>query len=296
MEPWGHEQTRPLTGTPDRAGADRTATRRRIPASGPRHFAVRDRADLLGVAQWAPTVPAREGADVSDTLRWWQQLFAGLEGVAYGAFHHRPAQRGTRPALLMIDIVESFVGPREASLEEAIQAWPTACGPFAREALPHVADLLAIARAARLPVVHTAPSGPRARWLGPTVKGELDGDFVTGRPGAIDFVPEAAPAEDELVIHKPRASAFFNTPVATYLHSLGIDSVIVGGATTSGCVRASVVDAFSHGFDVFVVEEAVFDRSRLSAAVSLYEMNAKYADVLALAEVESWVSGLSAVS
>jgi maleamate amidohydrolase len=230
---------------------------------------------------------------VTSTPRWWEELFAGLDGVAYRSFHHRQ-QQGTRPALLVIDVVESFVGPREASLEEAIEAWPTACGPFAQEALPRIAGLLSAARAAGIPVVHTAPAGPRARWLGPTVKGELEDDFVTGRPGAIDFAPEVAPAENELVVNKPRASAFFDTSVATYLHAQGIDSLIVAGATTSGCVRASVVDAFSHGFDVFLVEEAVFDRSRLSAAVSLYEMDAKYADVVTLTDVEAWLLELSA--
>lgn len=213
--------------------------------------------------------------------RWWQEPFAGEAGVAYASFAHRQ-EPGERPAVMVIDVVRSFVGSPGLDLAAAIEEWPTACGPAAQAALPAIAALLGAARAAGVPIVHLRPAGPAARLLGPTVKNELVGEFVNGRPGAVDFVPEAAPRDGELVVAKPRASAFFNTAVATYLHALGVDDLIIAGTTTSGCVRASVVDAFSHGFRPYVVEQAVFDRSRLSAAVSLYEMDAKYADVVQL--------------
>ncbi|MFC4055456.1 isochorismatase family protein [Actinomadura syzygii] len=216
--------------------------------------------------------------------RWWQEAFAGEAGAAYASFAHRQ-DPGHRPAVLVIDVVRSFVGSPGLDLDAAIAEWPTACGPAAHRALPAIAAVLAAARAAGVPVAHLRPSGPAARHLGPTVKNELVGEFVNGRPGAVDFVTESAPREDELVIAKPRASAFFDTPLATCLRALGVDDLIVMGTTTSGCVRASVVDAFSHGFRPFVVEQAVFDRSRLSAAVSLYEMDAKYADVVQLDDV-----------
>ncbi|WP_213453530.1 cysteine hydrolase family protein [Rhizomonospora bruguierae] len=227
--------------------------------------------------------------------RWWQEIFAGEAGTAYSSFSHRLA-RGERPALLVIDVVTAFVGAPDRDLKSSIAEWPTACGPAAYEALPAVAALLGAAREGGVPIVHLRPSGPAARLLGPTVKGELVGDFVTGRPGAVDFAPEATPADGELVVAKPRASAFFDTPVTTYLRSRGIDSVVVAGATTSGCVRASVVDAFSHGFAPFVVEQAVFDRSHLSAAVSLYEMDAKYADVIQLDNAVHWLASYGATS
>lgn len=213
--------------------------------------------------------------------RWWQEVFAGEAGTAYASFAHRQ-EPGQRPAVLVIDVVRSFVGSPGLDLDAAIAEWPTACGPAGFAALPAIARLLDTARSAGVPVVHLRPAGPAARFLGPTVKNELVGEFVNGRPGAVDFLPESTPRDDELVVAKPRASAFFDTPVATYLRSLGVDEVVVAGTTTSGCVRASIVDAFSHGFRTFVVEEAVFDRSRLSAAVSLFEMDAKYADVVLL--------------
>jgi maleamate amidohydrolase len=220
--------------------------------------------------------------------RWWEEVFEGTEGRAYSPFRRRQ-QRGRRPALVVIDVVTSFIGSPGLDLEEALAEWPSACGPAAHEALPAIAELLTAARAGGVPVVHFCPSGPAGRLLGPTVKGELDGEYLNGRPGAVDFAGEAEPQEGELVVAKPRASAFFDTPAATYLRSLGIDSLLVAGCTTSGCVRASVVDAFSHGFGTFVVEQAVFDRSRLSAAVSLYEMDAKYADVVQLEDAVGWL-------
>lgn len=223
-------------------------------------------------------------------LRWWERVFEGDDALAYRSFRRRQ-QRGRRPALLLVDVVTCFVGPPDVDLSTAVGRWPGACGPAAHAALPAIERLLAAARRGGAPVVHLRPLGADARLLGPTVKGELDGEFAGGRPGAVDFLPAVAPADGELVVAKPRASAFFHTPVETYLRWLPVDSVVVAGCTTSGCVRATVVDAFSHGFATFVVEQAVFDRSRLSAAVSLYEMDAKYADVVQLDDATGWMEG-----
>lgn len=228
--------------------------------------------------------------------RWWEARFRGEDAVAYGSMHRSQA-RGGRPAVVMVDVVRSFVGEPGRSLEEAIAEWPPACGPAAFESLPHIARLLDAARGARggegVPIVHLRPAVETAPFFGDTVKGELV-ELVNARPGAVEFVPESAPAPGELVLPKPKASGFFDTPLGSYLRRIGVDTVIVGGATTSGCVRATVVDAFSWGFATFVVEEATFDRSALSAAVSLYEMNAKYADVVTCDDAVKWLGDLPA--
>lgn len=228
--------------------------------------------------------------------RWWQARFRDEDALAYGSMHRTQA-RGVQPAVVCVDIVRSFVGEPGRSLPEAIAEWPPACGPAAFESLPHVARLLEAARVARdgagIPIVHLRPRAEDAAFFGDTVKGELV-DFVNARPGAIEFVPEAAPRAGELVVPKPKASGFFDTPLGTYLRRIGVDSLLIAGTTTSGCVRATVVDAFSWGFSTFVVEEATFDRSPLSAAVSLYEMNAKYADVIACNDAVEWLDGLPA--
>jgi nicotinamidase-related amidase len=205
----------------------------------------------------------------------------------------RRQDRDVRAALLVIDVVASFVGPPGATLEEAVAQWPTACGPAAHAALPHIAGLLAAARAAGAPIVHCRPAAETAPFTGDTVKGELGPDWVNGRPGAVAFHPAVAPRAGELVLPKPKASAFFDTPLATTLRRLRADAVVVAGCSTSGCVRASVVDAFSHGFATFVVEEAVFDRSQLSAAASLWDMDARYADVVGADEGAALPKGAS---
>jgi maleamate amidohydrolase len=232
---------------------------------------------------------------LNPTPRWWQERFRGEEEVGY-RWMHQTQTRGSRPALVLVDIVRSFVGEPGRSLEEAVAEWPPACGPAAFAALPYVAQLLTAARRARagagIPIVHLRPRAEDALFFGDTVKGELV-DFVNSRPGAVEFLPESQPQEGELVLPKPKASGFFDTPLGTYLRRIGADSVIIAGTTTSGCVRATVVDSFSWGFPTFIVEEATFDRSALSAAVSLYEMNAKYADVITSEDALGWLGSLS---
>ena len=101
-----------------------------------------------------------------------------------------------------------------------------------------------------------------------------------------DFKPEAG----DLIIYKERASGFFGTPLIAHLTRMGIGSLIVCGETTSGCVRASAVDAYSYGFHTAMVEECCFDRSLLSHKVNLFDLHHKYADVMHLDEVKKHLS------
>ena len=98
------------------------------------------------------------------------------------------------------------------------------------------------------------------------------------------FVEEVAPVPGDVLLPKKHPSAFFGTPLVSHLIDLGVDTLFVTGCTTSGCVRASVADAFAYNFSVVVPEECVYDRSPTSHAVNLWDMNAKYADVMPLAE------------
>ena len=93
-------------------------------------------------------------------------------------------------------------------------------------------------------------------------------------------VSELAPGPDEVVIRKIKPSAFFGTPLASYLNELKIDSLVITGCTTSGCVRATVVDAFSLNYRVVIPSDGVFDRFELSHQVSLFDLSLKYADVV----------------
>lgn len=197
---------------------------------------------------------------------------------------------GTRPALLMIDCYAKVFGDRPQPLAEAIDTWPATCGTHAWEALPSLEKLLAGARDAGVPVIHTTGDvRPGARLGAATQRLRVEGeDDVAG----YELMPSLAPARGELVVRKARASAFFGTPLSTWLRQLDADTLVVAGESTSGCVRASVVDAYSHGLKVAVVEEAVFDRSTLSHAVNLYDMHLKYAAVRHLDEVLGYFAGV----
>src|SRR6202008_4156079 len=95
-----------------------------------------------------------------------------------------------------------------------------------------------------------------------------------------EFVAEVAPREQDILLPKKHPSAFFGTPLASYLINAGADSIVVTGCTTSGCVRGTVVDGFAYNFRVLVPHDAVYDRSAVSHAVNLFDMSEKYADVM----------------
>ena len=100
-----------------------------------------------------------------------------------------------------------------------------------------------------------------------------------------EFFDDIAPASGDVILPKKHPSAFFGTPLTSHLIDLGVDTLIITGCTTSGCVRSSVTDAFALNFKVIVPEDCVYDRAPTSHAVNLWDMNGKYADVMTSAEV-----------
>jgi maleamate amidohydrolase len=108
---------------------------------------------------------------------------------------------------------------------------------------------------------------------------------VSVDPSDYAIRPEFKPQPGDVVITKQRASAFYGTPLPAHLTQLGIQTLIICGESTSGCVRASAVDAYSHGYHVVLVEECCFDRSLLSHKVNLFDLHHKYADVMHIDEV-----------
>ncbi|MDR5815088.1 isochorismatase family protein [Caballeronia sp. LZ033] len=213
------------------------------------------------------------------TLHPWDGVIPDADLAAFDAagFDGRSGT-GQRPALLVIDMQYRSFGETPRPLLDAIAEYPTSCGEYAWSCVPHMVRLLAAFRRNRFPVIfpHVAPKGVHdAGRFGDKVPGIMEID----RRG-YDFVEEVAPAAAELRIPKYHASAFFGTALTSYLIDQRIDTLFVTGGTTSGCVRASVVDASSLGFKVVVPHECVFDRSRISHAVNLFDMHKKYADVV----------------
>lgn len=198
---------------------------------------------------------------------------------------------GARPALLCIDLYTQVFGDGPEPLEAAIERFPASCGPAAWEAFQPISALLAAARSAGIPVAHTTGESRPMSQLGGATQRRRDRDDPT--VNGYEILEPFRPIAGEYLVAKTRASAFFGTPLNTWLRMRDIDSLIVLGESTSGCVRASVVDAFSHGFKVIVCEEAVFDRSPLSHQMSLFDMHHKYATVASLDRVLAYVGNRS---
>lgn len=188
---------------------------------------------------------------------------------------------GTKPALILIDFCQAYFEPGNVLHADV------------EDALASALRVRAAARAAGVPVILTnvvyhpqALDGGRffekAAPLKNFLKGSPMGAFATG----------LEPFEDELVVSKQYPSAFFGTSLASTLTAMGRDSVILTGLTTSGCVRATCVDAMSHGFRTAVVAEACGDRHAAPHEANLFDMNAKYADVVSEAEVVAFLKGL----
>jgi nicotinamidase-related amidase len=195
----------------------------------------------------------------------------------------RPGGLGKRPALLIIDVQYRTIGTCEAPFWEAIEEFKTSCGDAGWEAVRHIVPLLATFREKGLPVLypHVAPKEAFDQGRLAAKVPEL----MTIAAEAYRFVEDVAPLAGDILLPKKHPSAFFGTPLASYLIDLDCDSLIVTGCTTSGCVRASVVDAFAYNFRVTVPEECVYDRSPTAHAVNLFDMAYKYADVAPLADV-----------
>jgi len=189
---------------------------------------------------------------------------------------------GSRPGLLIVDVVRSFTGSKPQDVLEAIKEYNTSCGDSAWDTLPRMRKVLDAARQARIPVIFTKGDPDYKAFCGGSVKNE-DPERAR-RLHSTPIADEIAPLESEFVIRKTKASAFFQTPLAIYLVRQGIDSLIVMGTSTSGCVRATVVDGQSHGYPVFVVSDGCFDRSSFMHDVTLYDLSTKYATIVTVGE------------
>lgn len=185
---------------------------------------------------------------------------------------------GARPALLLIDFVNGFVDPAVFG------------GGNIGDAVARTKPVLAAARTAGLPIAHTrivyADDGSDA------------GVFTDKVPGLLALTEEAeigritddlAPVDGEMVVRKRQASAFFGTGFESWLARHRVDTLLVAGCTTSGCVRASVVDACSHNVRPLVLTDCVGDRALGPHEANLFDMGQKYADLLGSEEAMSWL-------
>lgn len=190
---------------------------------------------------------------------------------------------GARPALLVVDVVMAYLTPGAPLYD-----------PVFAVALTVIERLVAAARAARVPVIFTnvvyQPGGADGGLFYRKVPALQA--FQRGSPAGA-FPPSLQPRGDETVVSKQYASAFFGTSLAATLTAARIDTVIVTGFSTSGCIRATALDALQHGFVPFVVRDACADRHPAPHEANLTDLQAKYAEVVSEAEITASLTRFS---
>lgn len=212
----------------------------------------------------------------------WAEYLTDEERATVELLGRRPPDKivlDEGAALIVIDAVAGFTGTRPLPLQEAVQEFSTSCGERAWETLPTISRLVDTFRAAGLPVLWTRNSVALREHTGSTTTISVDDRVAL--EAATRFLPDLEPAADEFVLEKPRASAFFQTPMLLALKKHAVSRVVLVGGTTSGCVRASAVDASSYGFEPVVVSDGCFDRFGLSHTAALFDLQERYGDVVA---------------
>ena len=205
---------------------------------------------------------ADENASAAEREIYQRQGFGGSSGV------------GDRPALVIVDFVNGFADPAAFG------------GGNIRAAISQTRELLRFARSMKWPVAFTrvvfADDGSDGNVFSRKVPSLLS--LTEANPQSA-VVPELAPQEGEVVLKKRLPSAFAGTELAAWLTKRKVDTVVVTGATTSGCVRATVVDAMGSGFLVVVAKDCVGDRADGPHQASLFDMKQKYADLMSAQQI-----------
>ena len=197
------------------------------------------------------------------------------------AGYHAAQTRGTRPAVIFIDFAQAYFDPDA----------PLYGGEGCRIALENAARIAPVARQHGIPTVFTEvkyqPGGADGGAF--YAKVPALSCFDAGRETQ-KLAPPLEYASQDIVVTKQYPSAFFGTSLAATLHWLKVDTLLLAGVTTSGCVRATCIDAISHGFVTLVVEDAVGDRAEEPHRANLFDMSAKYADLLSTEDAIAYLT------
>lgn len=226
--------------------------------------------------------------------RVWDEFITERDKKIFGASGFaQPMGFGARPALVNIDFTYSFCGDKPEPVLESVKRWPLSSGEDAWRAVDALRALLFAARRKALPIFYTVPTfrydaWDAGSWLFKSDRAREDIRKPASERGGKkpdEIVAEIAPEARDIIVPKIKPSGFHGTALNSLLRLHAVDTVILTGGTTSGCLRASVVDAFSENYRVIVAEECCFDRSETSHAINLMDINAKYADVLSTSEI-----------
>lgn len=223
----------------------------------------------------------------------WSDLLIGddAEVIQRGGFG-KPRGLGSSPALLVVDAQPNYIGNNVPILDQ-LETFPTGVGERAWQALERTLPVIQAFREHALPVIFSKQVAKYLSFDGFAGKSTRDrSNYVAGHPYT-ELVHDVHLAPTDIVIEKSYASIFSGTPIVNYLNSLRVDTLIVCGGVTSGCVRGAVVDAASLNYKVGVLYECVFDRIELSHRVSLLDMWMKYADMLSISQATDYLNARS---
>ena len=210
-------------------------------------------------------------------MRVWEDALTENDKKVLAARPPRPLTGfGDRPALVVIDMNVGAVG-EDCPIDEQLDKYPGSCGNFAWASIPYQQRVLAAAREAGIPVVYSRHVFRAIHDL-PRAK-DPNFQYSELSPQS-EIQPEVGMEEGDLLIEKQRASVFFQTGLIYTLLTKKVDSLILIGNSTSGCVRATAIDGAGYAFKVSVIEECVFDRIEMSHKSSLFDMQFKYCDVI----------------
>jgi nicotinamidase-related amidase len=223
----------------------------------------------------------------------WKDVMSADDMKLYAPYA-RETFVGPSVAFLAIDLYNAVYRGGPGKPVDLDPQYPNSCGIFAHRAIEPTKKLFAAVRRAGIQVFYcTQETRPNNRPIGAVStrrKMALPSDAVEN----YGIYHEFAPHPEDVIITKQRASIFQGTPFLSHLNLLGIRSLIVCGESTSGCVRASTVDAYSNGFHVSLVEECTYDRSEHIHKVNLFDLHHKYVDVMHLDEIVAHLDQLAA--
>jgi nicotinamidase-related amidase len=221
----------------------------------------------------------------------WESLVGPKDQATYrAAGFGGVAGLGQRPALLVIDMQYRTMGTVRVSIDESMKEFPTSCGESAWAAADRVVELMAIFRRKKWPVLYPHVAPKNGNELG-RLAAKTPSMWQVGSKG-YEFFEGIAPQSTDILVPKKHPSAFFATSLVSHLIDLGVDTLVMVGCTTSGCVRASVVDGFSYNYRIVVPDDCVYDRSDVVHRVNLFDMAQKYADVMPSAKLASQLESL----
>ncbi len=228
----------------------------------------RDMRNVMLINRYVPSLIPK------DDLKMYNKAGLGLRKIGFGR----------KTAIIVVDMTRLFVEDQ----------FPPGCAQTGQQAAKSIRKLLDKARAIGIPIIYTKGSSLGTAGITKVSEEEIAAVVhACAIEGANEITNEIAPKSKDIVIEKAKPSAFMGTPLLGLMNYFDVDTVIVTGMVTSGCVRATVVDAFSYNFKVIVPIECVADRGKVPHQINLFDMDMKYADVMPLSDVLKHLASIS---